>query len=384
MRAHPQASAKLVAYAERNGYGRPFTSDDDVWSRYFEPSFGSCFQRWNPLKGVRNQAGLTFEFELALVENKELPNAVCGHDGECHYVLIDHTFPMFLLEFFNRLLCSSAILKDIGDAQGELPCRQKGFLSPPGFGLMAGEAEIRHIDDIVRVFGPRCPQRRSVALELFQYAMQFVVEHEMAHAVNGHVHFAQTELGLRSISESTFRASSRTSANDRTYTFLEGSADKGSYFSVICRPILERMHTPYGVMSSGDTGLIGSVTRKILAGAFLGVFWMISDVLSNKGDTKAYESWNDHPSSLARALAFTLMPSAQADSLPVEIQYFIQKGTTLACEELIRLSEKEDLFRPFRWLTRENMYSVVFEPNDLPVTEREALVRQLERYRYRS
>ena len=307
------------------------------------------------------------------MENKNLPNAVCGYDDGSHYILIYHTLPMFLLEFFNRLLCNGEVLRDVGKAVEEVSGASKGFRSPPGFSIMSGEAKIAHIDEVVSVFGPRSPERRALALTLYQYAMQFVIEHEMAHAVNGHVHFAIKELHLRSIDESTFRARSDRSTNDRTYGFLEGMADKGSYFTVISGPILQRMHTPFQVLSSGDQQLVEEVKLKILAGAFLATFWMISDVIATGGDVSSAELWNDHPSSLARALAFCAMPVAQGQLLPVEVQFFLDKGTELAWQELDRLRQASGLFRPFGWLWRKDMYSSVYEPTILPETESKAL-----------
>jgi hypothetical protein len=379
----PPAIQELARYAEKNDHGRVFMPDASVWQRYFEPSFSKAYRCWNRGRGTRNLAGYSFEFEIALAEKKVLPNAICAFDKNSHYILLYHTLPMYLLEFFNRLLCSSNLLEDIGDAQHEVSCKDKGIHSPPGFAVHCGEANPRHIDEIIDLFGPRCPKRRAVAFELFQYSMEFVIEHEMAHAMSGHAHYVEKELGLRDLREVAFRNSGQGTQDDRVRSLFEGQADKGSYFSVVSRPLLNRMHTPYQVISSGDAALISEVKLKILAGALLGLFWMLTDLLLSNGNHAAYETWGDHPSSLARALGFALMPVAQAELLPPELGFFIHKGSSLACAELLKQSETLGLFRPFQWLNRKDMYSLVFEPNLLPDTENQRVVSHLEKYRYR-
>jgi hypothetical protein len=379
----PPAIRELAQYAEKNDHGRVFMPDASVWQRYFEPSFSKAYQRWNRVRGTRNLAGYSFEFEIALTEKKVLPNAICAYDTNSHYVLLYHTLPMYLLEFFNRLLCSSSLLENIGDAQHEVSCEDKGFHSPPGFAIHCGEANPRHIDEIIDIFGPRCPKRRDVAFELFQYAMEFVIEHEMAHAVNGHAHYVERDLGVRDIREATFRNSGQGPGEYRVRSHFEGQADKGSYFSVIARPLLDRLHTPYQVISSGDTALISEVRQKILAGALLGVFWILTDLLFSNWGHAAYETWGDHPSSLARGLGFALMPDAQAKLLPPELGFFMHEGSRLACAELLKQSEISGLFRPFQWLRRTDMYSVLFEPNILSDVENQHIVSHLEKYRYR-
>ena len=52
---------------------------------------------------------------------------------------------------------------------------------------------MRQIDDTVSLFVPECAERRKTALNLFEYASYFVIEHEMAHATSGHVHYVPTE-----------------------------------------------------------------------------------------------------------------------------------------------------------------------------------------------
>ena len=380
----PEPSEKIKKFAETMSHGTVIVPDTGVWQRYLEPCFTNTHRIWDRLRGTPNKAGDRFDFELALVENKNLPNAVCGYEDGTHFILIYHTLPMFLLEFFNRLLCNSAVLNDVGNASEEVSGASKGFRSPPGFSIMSGEAKITQIDELVSVFGPRSPERRTMAFTLYRYAMEFVIEHEMAHAVNGHVHFAINELQLRGLDESIFRSRSDQAAEDRLYAFLEGMADKGSYFTVISGPILQRMYTPFQVLSSGDNQLVEEVKLKILAGAFLATFWMISDVVASGGDASSAELWNDHPSSLARAIAFCAMPVAQGQLLPEEVQFFLHKGTELAWKELNGLRHASALFRPFGWLGRDDMYSSIFEANMLAERESKATVNRLEHYRYRN
>jgi hypothetical protein len=379
----PPTIKELALFAETYNHGRFFMPDLAVWERYFEPSFSRTYRGRQRGRGTTNAAGYRFDFEIALTENKVLPNAVCAYNNNCHYILVYHTLPMYLFEFFNRMMCSRGFMEDVGDSQHEISCAEKGFHSPPGFAIHCGEVNVTHMDQIADKFGPRCPRRREVAFELFQYAMEFVLEHEMTHAVNGHIHYLEEENGLKDIREMASKDSPQSSVRSEVIALFEGQADKGSYTSVIARPLLNRMHTPYQVMSTGDTHLVAEVKNKILGGALLGMFWMLTDFLFSGGDVTAYETWGEHPSSLARALGFALMPSAQAELLPPEVGFFIWQGSKLACTELLKQSDSSDLFRPFGWLRKDEMYSTVFEPNELPADEQQLVVSRLEKYRYR-
>jgi hypothetical protein len=383
MLSSPIPSKAFREFVNSKEHGPAFDSDEDVWNRYFAPSFDPSYKRWNGTRGRRNGLGYEFDFEIGLVSNKGVPNAICDSDAGGHFISVYHTVSMCLLEFFFRLLSSKRVLPNIGTTDDEIEWEDRGYVSPPGFAVMRGEATIKHIDDLARIFGPQCPIRRQTALDLYKYALHFIIEHEMGHAVSGHVHYVKQQLGLKSIDEAALRFSSVNPANQgKVFSHLEGLADKGSYFTVISAPILDRMYAPMVGLSSGDTGLIDETHLKILAGAFLAVFWMISDIVDKNGDMNAYKEWYDHPSSLARGIAFTLMPSVQTEALPPEIGFFVKKATLEAGKELIRLSDVSGYFKPFRWLVKEDMYSAVFKQKVTTAEEASVVNEQLALYRY--
>lgn len=371
----PEPSQALRAFAVRNGFGSPFTAVDDVWRKYFEPTFNSCHRLWDAARGSTNQAGDVFDFELGLVDRKTYPNAICGYDGDCHHILLYHTLPMCLLEFFYRLLCFRVVLPDIGHVSGNFDGRGD-LRAPPGFSIFSGEVRVGSIEEVQELLGPRSLERQNVALELYTYALQYVVEHEMSHAMLGHVHYVQRELGLGVVNEFTMRRAGRESSKLQLYSFLEGQADKGSSFRVISDPFIERTR------SANESSSIDQVRRRVLAGAFLGVFWIVTDILRTNGDMSAYKAWTNHPSSLARALAYVLMPLTNSRRFPPKIEASMRQGTVLACEDLLKLADDAGLFRPFRWLVKPEMYGTLIEPHVLADKEQGALRQKLKQYKY--
>jgi hypothetical protein len=377
----PLTSRQLTEFA--SAYGPPIRVEAATWQTYLAPSFSDCENHWKRLKGAQNAAGDVFDFEIALIEKKALPNALCGYSGDRHCILVYHTLPMFLLEFFCRLLCHKNVLPWCGDPSNEVSWSERGFNSPPGFGIINGEAKVGSMDDVMATFGPKCLSRTAMALKLYRYAMQYVLEHEMGHAFNGHVHYAKANLGLSTVDEHAFRIAEHSSDVDRLiYCFLESQADKGSYYRVVSFPTQNRMHTPYQTLSSQDESVLQDTKARIFAGAFLAVYWMITDVVTNSNDLKSYSAWTDHPSSLARALAFVLMPLAQQESLPPEVGFFVRRAVEEASQELIELANTIGYFRPFRFIGREDMYDEVYRKNTLQEPDLNAVMEQLQRYRY--
>ena len=381
MSSQPIFSNRFIEFSKQ--YGKLFQPDDSVWSFYLEPSIRACESNWQPARGFKNASGDSFDFELGYIECKDIPNALCGYNQGLHILLMYHTFPISLLELFNTLLCHEEILSDVGDPKAEKNHYVHNLTSPPGFAVFTGEVHINHIDDVIRIFGPNCPHRRSTAFALFQSCLNLVWEHEMAHAVNGHVLYLQRELGFETIDALEFRSLDEHTNKKRIYTYMEMSADKGACFSNIVGPILKYSLQPFSMISSNDINLIKSVELKMLAGAFFSIFMMLTDAFIAHGDVQASEIWDDHPSSLARALHFVLEPISQANlNIPLEVSYIVKHAAEEAAKELIQIGNHWGLFRPFRWLAYNNMYDTVFSQHELPEDERRKLQDCLERYRY--
>jgi len=241
------------------------------------------------------------------------------------------------------------------------------------------------MDEVISVFGSCSRERRDMALRLYYFAMQFVIEHEMGHAVAGHGQFAAEELCLPEINESEFRARSDSSTSNKIYAFLEERADYGSYFTIINYPVLRYVQTDHQEQPHERKAIIEEVKLKILAGASLAVFWMLCDVMEANGDVTAHEVWNDHPSSVARAISFCTTPIIAAQNkLSKAVSDIVEQGVYAAWDELFKLAGTSGLFRPFLQLRQLDLHESVYAGRELERSEAEAILRKLERYKYRS
>ncbi|WP_422356802.1 hypothetical protein [Roseivirga pacifica] len=364
-------------------YGKIFSCDDTVYEKYLKPSVSFALKNWNNYIGKENSLGLKFDFELGIVENKSLPNAICGFNGHKHIILMYHTFPIFLLEFFYRLLCNERVLKHKGNTLDYDKKFHSHLKSPPGFSILSGEVQIKHIDDISNKLAPLCAIRKEIADKLYHYAMVLIWEHEFAHAINGHVHFVQNNLSSNSLNEKYLNSSNLLNVN-RAISYIEMSADKGASFNLVVGDLYKKSKTAFEIISNSEE-FIFDYSLKILAGSFLSLFWMLSDVVDSNGDFKSIDYWTDHPSSLARAINFTLSPITQCESLPLdeELKYIVKKATEFCYVELINLGNDWGICRPFNWLNRKDMFSKVFhEKHRLSNIETEELISKLKKYRY--
>lgn len=364
-------------------FGPTFGIHASVWAKFFEPSFSEIERRWSPLVGYRNEAGDEFDFDIAFVERKDFANAVCGQSKGHHFIVMYHSVSIFLLEYFGRLMCHRAFLSDIGDAGSETTWEEKGHTSFPGFGIWNDEAKVKSLDGILEVFGPKCPIRQQVALQLYRYAIEFIFEHEMGHAVGGHLRFAETYLGVRSIDEAQFRAHADGSGSkDKIRSYLESAADKGAIFNLVNWPLVKRIRTPYAIISSTDDHLVRDTTLRILACSLVGAFWMFTDVNSSGGDLNSHLIWTSHPSSLVRTLAPVLLPIVPPRGIPEEVEFFATKGAIAASQELLRLADEEGIFRPLRHLLHSDIYKDYIAQFDLTEAEAAEVNQRLSPFRF--
>jgi hypothetical protein len=382
MSQRPEPSHRFLEYSKP--FGTPLQADDSVWERYLQPSIHASLADWQGLLGSKNGIGDAFDLEVGYVERKSLPNAICGYHQGLHMVLMYHTFPIMLLELFSRLLRNFNVLSDIGDAKAGMCEPIDRFSAPPGFAIVTGEVSIQHIDNIAEIFGPSCPTRRAAVLELFNSAMILIWQHEISHAVNGHVLYAREEMSVRDIDEQKFNTYQSRTSDDPIRSFMEAQADAGATFSHVLWPLLRRMRFPSFLSSDQVPALRQDIKLKILSMAFLSWYWMMLDVLQAQSDLNAIDTWTDHPSSLARALARVLMPAAQASHLALaeEAVWIVEHACADAATELLRVSDEWEVFRPFRWLSRPDMYSSVFAKHDHSDTKRRDFTARLSKYRY--
>jgi hypothetical protein len=271
-------------------------------------------------------------------------------------------------------------LSDVENPNLDTDNYSRALSSQPGWSILSGELQITGIEDIEEKCGSKCPIRRATALRLYHHAMSLVLEHELAHAINGHVPVLRTIMAMASIDECSLHNTGNTATLDRRVCYLEHQADNGACASHIIRPVWQQLNKPFAVLSSRDENLKLDIRLRVFAGAILTLFWMMSDVFSARGNVKAAEYWGTHPSSVARALSFVLAPLAQIDVLPEDVQpeigFFINQATQSVAKDLLELSESWGLFRPFRWTMRQDMYDSVFRPFEL-TSQEEAGIREL-------
>jgi hypothetical protein len=365
-------SKEFYNYAEN--FGTPFIPDQYVWNKYLAHSYISCVSNWMPHKKYTNLYGKEFNFELGYVESKNLPNAICGYEENKHVILMYHTFPLMLLEFFHTLLCNKNILTQFGDINSRKNDTVNGLSSIVGFSILTGEVKIKHIDDIEKIFGSNCPIRRQIAFQLYHYAMEFLWEHEVSHVFLGHLHFIQQHIGIESIDETHFNSINNIN-NMRIFSQLEFSADRGALFNVIIRDLMSYDQRVEMDKKISETGL------KVFSCALLGLFFMLSDVVNSGGNMNSINHWGDHPSSLSRALNLVL--SIGVHKYPNQnVNQILEKSRNFAAIELVKISDEWGIFKPFRHLGMEGSFDKIFTPNILSSEENKQLNSILSNYVY--
>lgn len=341
--------------------GEPFDAHDSALERYLLPSLRRCSDNWSPLKGAKNNRGDSFDYELGYVVRKQMPDArIELHDG-VHIVAVYHSMVFALLEYCHRLFSDPAFLPDIGEP--ELGPVTKGLTlsAAPGHAIFAGQISISHVDDI-RLLGSVCAERQAAALQLFHLALQFVWEHEMAHAVLGHLLFLREHSAKSSVGLAEIRQALDDGTTDDIWPYIESQADDGAAFSVIVGPIIRFTKRPYAVISSADEELARDVRFRFLAAALLSHFLMLWDIGTAGNDPYAIEASGDHPSTLSRALA-ALLRSGQNIEHHRDLEaawILIERGRLKASQDLVDYSSENELFRPFRWLLRNDVAPRLF------------------------
>jgi hypothetical protein len=342
--------------------GEPFKAHVSVLEHYLLPSLRACATNWDPLKGAQNSRGDIFDYELGYVARKQAPDARIELREGVHVVAVYHSVVFTLLEYFHRLFADPAFLPDIGDPALGPSLARREFSAAPGHAIAAGEAEISHVDDIAAVMGHPCPERRAAATQLFHLAMQFVWEHEMAHAVLGHVLFARDRQGMDELGRADIRHAIDSDSGDGIWSFLESQADAGAAFSLIVGPMIRLTKRRYMIISSDDAELARDVRFRFLSAALLNHFLMLWDVGDLGGNPEAVEVSGDHPSTLSRAIA-ALLRSGQdlAHNPDYEAAWILlERGRKKASEDLLAYAVENGLFRPFRWLLRSDTVDRVF------------------------
>ena len=365
--SQPEPSKRLVDFARP--YGRCFTTEETTWKEILGPSLVAADQHWARFKQYQNQFGDVFDFELAYIENKSFPNALCGHDHGSHFCLTYHTTPMVLLEFFNRLLSDPFTLRSIGE-----PAKESGRFGNvkkvPGYSVFSGETKISQVWDVITVFGPKCPLRRSAAMDMFHFAMSLCWHHEIAHALNGHVQFVG---GAQNLPLYAQNRSETYGLTEKELCFLEKQADSGAMFAFIVSPLLD---VPIAVTPEDADWRMKMTAQRIMAGALMCWTWAIpADALAG------YGAWTDHPSTLSRMLYYVLSPSGMGKKLPPQGEKILKEASSIAFNELISLAQV-GLFRPFNWLRKDDMWEKIFSSFVLSEEERSTLIKKLTPYRF--
>ncbi|MFI4893287.1 MAG: hypothetical protein ACIAQ0_07625 [Phycisphaerales bacterium JB058] len=361
-------------------HGQPLPMHVSVWANYLQPSLVASLEQWARLKGTTNSQGDAFDIELGFVERRRLPNAICGWAGGAHVILMYHTMPMMLLELCYTMMRNADVLRDVGEPAA--PGHTTDFLGVPGFELVTGSQKVGGLGEIADLFGPACPERRAAALEMYHSAMRFVWEHEISHAVNGHVHYLKNHLGTAEIDESVLHDSRTMSEKQKILCYLESQADAGAAFTCVVAPIRAKIIFPNFLSSDQVPGLVRQCRLRIVSIALLAWSWMVGDVMRADGDVRAAETWTGHPSGLVRSLSAVLRPLAQSSLVGEEIEYIVHQACEAATCDLLSLADLSPVFRPYRWLIRDDMYVNLIADYDLNESKRNEVNQELAAYRY--
>ncbi len=126
------------------------------------------------------------------VVQSHLLNAFAAEDSGWFLIgIYKGTYP-FLLTVAARMLCDRRVLPNIGDPEKELELHEV-----PVTNLLSMEHTRREEKQPF----PKCPVRHQYAHLLYQEIMEFLIFHELAHIVRGHVGYLSSLNGTRRIEE---------------------------------------------------------------------------------------------------------------------------------------------------------------------------------------
>jgi hypothetical protein len=357
-------------------FGEPFAMDPTVYQKYYSKSINHI-TRYDVFNGL-NSLGQRLDIEVGLVMNKKIPNAYCSFHEFKHYILIEHLFPIALMEFFHRLMANPAVLPGIGNTVLDTKLRridESNFL--PGFEILGGARPITNLDDIEELYGALCPERRKAAMLLYEHAMTFLYAHELTHALLGHVLYMKQQLGIQAIRE--IHSNPTDELRRKINCYLEQQADNGAAWNTVglnvCNPNDSRPRKDK----------IADATFRILASSLLLYFFALADLNYSNGDTNSIYQWYDHPSSAARAIYITIIPMLQIPDYnnSEETKTIIEYACLTARTELLRMAASYEFLRPYNWLRKSTLQGLWDESLKLSARQKMELVESLEVYAFK-
>lgn len=364
-------STEFQSFAQ--DFGKPVKVDPTVYEKYFSGSINHI-KRYSILSGV-NSFGQKLDIEVGLVENKKVPNAYCAfHEGK-HFILIEHLFPIALLEFFHRLLANPAVLPGIGNTRLDTSLKraaENNFL--PGFEILSGTRPLKNLDEIENIYGALCPERRKAAMLLYEHAMTFLYSHELAHSLLGHVLYVRHQMGIKTIEETVTNFDEE--IQRKIYCFLEEKADMGATWNTVGRVI-------YNVNDTRPKeDRVADATFRILGSSLLLYFFALTDLNLSNGDGQSIYQWYDHPSSAARAITVTLLPMVQSPGYDRYSDAIIKEASLTTRVELLRIASTLEYFKPYNWLRINELSELTDNYNQLSDQEREEVTNDLKNYAF--
>jgi len=209
-----------------------------------------------------------------------------GHGIGVHEALAYAFFDLFALCF-----SSPSFLPEIGNVSLERADRVDARAKPPGYGFFR-QAASDPIDPDRDITHPLCPLRSRAVLYLTGMALDLVWTHELAHVVLGHLGFADTVLGVRTLRESP------SGEGDERLMPLEAEADRFGVITICQTATISSC--PYLPRDLHDLPVSVRVRCAFVCTALVTWFWSVQQKIDITYDLEDPYRHGSHPPPLAR------------------------------------------------------------------------------------
>jgi len=179
---------------------------------------------------------------IDIIDNIE-PNAFATKSGSKYFIGITYGAIVIFQDIFYRMYSSKIFLADVGEQVKEVDADEKFFLR------LTHMAQFALPDDPPTKSSPINDIRFFLSFQIMKMAFEFLVWHEFAHIIYGHLGFVHSVLGSFEIREMKREKETRKWIDPLISQTLEVKAD--SYAAIRGMDILEILISNPGMLSPG-------------------------------------------------------------------------------------------------------------------------------------
>lgn len=238
-----------------------------------------------------NGVGMEFNAECHYLENVDMDGYAGGNAGS-YYLSVCGGVAYGVFDLFSFAFSFPTFFPSIGDATLESVERVKSREKPLGYGFFRSSIT-KGIDFEREVVPPRCPIRSLASLYFAGMALDMIWTHELSHGVHGHIDFAQSNLGIRAMSERPM------GDGDLLLMPMEAEADRFAILATV-QTAMTGNKAPYLPLKLSNLSNEIRVTAALVVVALLSWFWASQQRIDRHYDGIDPYAQGTHPPPLVR------------------------------------------------------------------------------------